>query len=49
MGAEAVTQAEAVTGAEVDVKRVLRRLVEVVGVKGHMDGFTMSRVWDRVP
>jgi hypothetical protein len=26
-----------------------RRLVEVVGVKGHMDGFTMSRVWDRVP
>jgi hypothetical protein len=26
-----------------------RRLVEVVGVKGHMDGFTMSRVWDRAP
>jgi hypothetical protein len=26
-----------------------RRLVEVVGVKGHMDGFTMSRIWDRVP
>jgi hypothetical protein len=26
-----------------------RRLVEVVGVKGHMDGFTMSRVWDRTP
>jgi hypothetical protein len=26
-----------------------RRLVEVVGVKGHMDGFTMSRVWDRIP
>jgi hypothetical protein len=26
-----------------------RSLVEVVGVKGHMDGFTMSRVWDRVP
>jgi hypothetical protein len=24
-----------------------QRLVEVVGVKGHMDGFTMSRVWDR--
>jgi hypothetical protein len=26
-----------------------RRLVEVVGVKGHMDGFTVSRVWDRAP
>jgi hypothetical protein len=26
-----------------------RSLVEVVGIKGHMDGFTMSRVWDRVP
>jgi hypothetical protein len=26
-----------------------QRLVEVVGVKGHMDGFTMSRVWDRAP
>jgi hypothetical protein len=26
-----------------------RRLVEVVGVKGHMDGFTMSRVWDHPP
>jgi hypothetical protein len=26
-----------------------RRLVEVVGVKGHMDGFTVSRVWDRSP
>jgi hypothetical protein len=26
-----------------------RRLVEVVGVKGHMDGFTVSRVWDRIP
>jgi hypothetical protein len=26
-----------------------RRLVEVVGVKGHMGGFTMSRVWDRTP
>jgi hypothetical protein len=25
------------------------RLVEVVGVKGHMDGFTISRVWDRTP
>ena len=24
-----------------------QRLVEVVGVKGHMDGFTVSRVWDR--
>jgi hypothetical protein len=24
-----------------------QRLVEVVGIKGHMDGFTMSRVWDR--
>jgi len=23
------------------------RLVEAVGVKGHMDGFTLSRVWDR--
>jgi hypothetical protein len=23
-----------------------QRLVEVVGVKGHMDGFTLSRVWD---
>lgn len=26
-----------------------QRLVEVVGVKGHMDGFTLSRVWDRTP
>lgn len=26
-----------------------RRLVEMVGVKGHMDGFTISRVWDRPP
>jgi len=26
-----------------------RRLIEVVGFKGHMDGFTMSRVWDRIP
>jgi uncharacterized membrane protein YgcG len=25
-----------------------QRLVEVVGVKRHMDGFTMSRVWDRM-
>ncbi len=25
------------------------RLVEIVGVKGHMDGFTMYRVWDRTP
>ena len=24
-----------------------QRLVEVVGTKGHMDGFTVSRVWDR--
>ena len=24
-----------------------QRFVEVVGIKGHMDGFTMSRVWDR--
>jgi hypothetical protein len=24
-----------------------QRLVEVVGIKGHMDGFTVSRVWDR--
>ena len=24
-----------------------RRLVEAVGVKRHMDGFTLSRVWDR--
>jgi hypothetical protein len=26
-----------------------RRLIEIAGVKGHMDGFTMSRVWDRAP
>jgi hypothetical protein len=26
-----------------------RRLIEIAGVKGHMDGFTMSRVWDRTP
>jgi hypothetical protein len=26
-----------------------QRLVEVVGIKGHMDKFTMSRVWDRTP
>ena len=26
-----------------------QRLVEVVGIKGHMDGFTVSRVWDRTP
>jgi hypothetical protein len=26
-----------------------RRLIEIVGVKGHMDGFTVSRVWDRAP
>ena len=26
-----------------------QRLVEVVGIKGRMDGFTVSRVWDRTP
>jgi hypothetical protein len=24
-----------------------QRLVEIIGIKGHMDKFTMSRVWDR--
>jgi hypothetical protein len=26
-----------------------QRLVEIIGIKGHMDKFTMSRVWDRTP
>jgi hypothetical protein len=24
-----------------------QRLVEIIGIKGHMDKFTLFRVWDR--